>query len=195
MAKLAVAAGLFSSLVSTGVQAADPLGLYAGAGAGKAHLRIDDIRHEPDFDETKTGWTAFVGLKPLPFLGAELQYLDFGHASRDAFGQMNSTLARALALFGTGTVSLPHVDLYAKAGVGRLQTTTSVVYEDPNGCLASPPRCTFLGPRVDRTDARFGGGLGVQLKLSSLAIRAEYVRFRGPDGDPDLLSAALLWNF
>jgi hypothetical protein len=154
-----------------------------------------DFSRQPDFDETHTGWTAFVGLQPLPFLGAELQYLDFGHVTKYVFGAQDSTRARALALFAKGTVSLPFVDLYAKAGVGRLQTTTSSLYADPNGCLDHPTSCGLFGPHVSRTDARFGGGLGAEFKLSSLAIRAEYVRFRGPDGDPDLLSAALLWKF
>jgi opacity protein-like surface antigen len=194
LAKLGIAAGLFGLLVSTGVRAANPLGLYAGAGAGQARLRIDHIFYQPDFDETRTGWTAFVGLQPLPFLGAELQYLDFGHASEGGGGDLNSRRARAIALFGTGTVSLPFVDLYAKAGVGRLQTTTSLLTDDPNLCVTTGI-CGFHGSHIDRTDARIGGGLGVQLKLSSLGIRAEYVRFSASDGDPDLLSVALLWKF
>jgi opacity protein-like surface antigen len=195
LAKLAITAGLFGVLVSTGVRAANPLGLYVGGGAGQAHLRID----EPDFyvrsfDDAHSGWTAFAGLQPLPFLGAELQYLDFGNASRPNGQVEYSSRARALALFGTGTASLPFVDLYAKAGLGRLQTKTSLLSENAHACL-DIGICASNAPRLDKTAARFGWGLGVQFKLSSLGIRAEYVRFSAPDVDPDLLSVALLWKF
>ena len=195
LAKLAITAGLFGVLASTDVRAANPLGLYVGAGAGQTHLRIDEPAfYYNSFDDTHAGWTAFAGLQPLPFLGAELQYLDFGHASRPHEQFEYSSRARALALFGTGTASLPFVDLYAKAGLGRLQTKTSLLSENPHACVDTHV-CFDNAPRLDKTAARFGWGLGAQFKLSSLRIRAEYVRFSAPDGDPDLLSAALLWQF
>jgi opacity protein-like surface antigen len=203
MEKLAATVVFFGLLVSTSVRAANPLGLYVGAGGGRADLRID----EPDyyvtchgpfyatcFHQKDFGWTAFAGLQPLPFLGAELQYLDFGHASRWAGEEFNSKSARALALFGTGTLPLPLVDLYAKAGLGRLQTKTTLGYVDPNLCL-DIGACGLLATQIDKTAARFGWGLGMQFKLSSLGLRAEYVRFSAPNGDPDLLSFALLWKF
>lgn len=147
------------------------------------------------FDEQTAGWTVFAGLRPVPYLGVELQYIDFGHTAKIDGEGTNSNRARALALFGTGTLPLPFVDLYAKAGVGRLQTKTSSLHFDPMACLdagLTGPACDLFGPRNDTTKARFGWGLGVQLKLSSVALRAEYVRFSVPTGDPDLLSIALL---
>jgi hypothetical protein len=214
LARLAATAGFLCLLVSIGARAANPLGLYIGAGGGAAHLRLDEHEYNVTcgphpfsatcFDETQFGWTVFAGVQPLPFLGAELQYLDFGHGSRSVeFGETDSQHARALAIFGTGTLSLPFVDLYAKAGVGRLQQTTSSVEDrsltDPMGCLDSIHLgfdvCRVVGSHTDSTHARFGGGVGAQFKWSSLALRGEYVRFSVPHGDPDLLSLSILWKF
>jgi opacity protein-like surface antigen len=215
LARLAATAGFFCLLVSMGARAANPLGLYIGAGGGAAHLRLDEDQYDVTcgpprsffatcFDETQFGWTVFAGVQPLPFLGAELQYLDFGHGSQSVeYGETASQHARALAIFGTGTLSLPFVDLYAKAGVGRLQATTSFVNDrsksDPMGCLDSIylgyDGCSVVGSHTDSTHARFGGGVGAQFKWSSLALRGEYVRFSVPHADPDLLSLSILWKF
>jgi opacity protein-like surface antigen len=201
--KLATTALIFSLFVSTNAQGANPLGFYVGAGGGRADLRFDGQDYfvctylqDCSFNGTAPGWTAFVGLQPLPSVGAELQYIDFGHSTAETpLGGENSSRARALALFGTGTVPLPFVDLYAKAGVGRLQTKNSIFTADPNACLdTNGAYCGFYS-QFDKTAVRFGWGLGTQVKLSSLALRLEYVRFSSPDGDPDLLSLALLWKF
>jgi len=201
-AKIATTVVLVSWLGTTSAQDANALGLYVGAGGGRADLRFEgqdyfacSILPNCSFNGTAPGWTAFVGVQPLPFVGAELQYIDFGHSTPETFGGENSARARALALFGTGTVPLPFVDLYAKAGVGRLQTKNSVWTADPNACVdTNGAYCGFYS-QFDKTAVRFGWGLGAQFKLSSLALRGEYVRFSSPDGDPDLLSIALLWKF
>ncbi len=186
--------GLVSSLVSTVALAADPLGLYIGAGVGRAHVKADDgPTSRLGFDQTDTGWDAFAGLRPLPFVGAELQYIDFGNPSTRLGSYQVSSRARAQAAFITGTAPLPFVDLYVKAGLGRLR---AAVNEDTSlqlFCDIGHPDCRH--PRSDTTNTRFGWGLGLQLKLSSLGIRAEYVRFSSPNGDPDLLSAAILVRF
>jgi opacity protein-like surface antigen len=187
-------------LGSAGAQAANPLGFYVGAGGGYADLRYDPSQYVPCFGvqdcfgHSDVGWTAFVGLQPLTYVGAELQYLDFGQTSNSppTFLGTNSLSAKALALFATGVLPLPVGDLYAKAGVGRVQTKVSTSYPDLNTC-ADSGICGY--PPTDETAARFGWGLGVKFKLSALAIRVEYVRFSVPEGDPDLLSLALLWRF
>jgi len=191
-------------LVATGARAENPLGVYVGAGGGRTHLAfdcyLDGVTKSTCLDHTNFGWTAFAGVQPLPYLGAELQYLDFGHASSpESFDHLNSERARGLALFGTGTVSLPLINLYAKAGLGALQTKPALLQSDPHGCLDSGA-CGYYGNTFDKTAGRFVWGLGFQVKLSSLALRGEYVRFSVPsssypNGEPDLLSAALLWKF
>jgi Outer membrane protein beta-barrel domain len=192
--KLATTIVLFSLLVSTNAQCANPLGLYVGAGGGRADLRVDPVTCDAVncSDATVGGWTTFAGLQPLPFLGAELQYLDFGHTTL-AGDHPYYQRARALAVFATGDVPLRFVDLYAKVGAGLVYTRATALVVDGIECIL------HLCEDVEDKDAtRFGWGLGARFKLpklSSLALQAEYVRFSVPNGDPDLLSVALLWKF
>lgn len=196
LAKLVTALSVFGLLVPSGAQAANPLGLYVGAGGGRADLRGDPVTCSAlnCSDATVGGWTTFAGLQPLPFLGAELQYLDFGHTTQGiAGGHPYYQRARALAVFATGAVPLHFVDLYAKVGAGLVHTRASALVVDGIECIL------HLCEDVEDKDAtHFGWGLGARFKLpklSSLALQAEYVRFSVPNGDPDLLSVALLWKF
>jgi hypothetical protein len=202
LAAVAATLGLFGLLASPGAQAADPLGFYVGAGGGQAHMRFaDDSYADGSYNETHGGWTVFAGIQPLPYVGAELQYLDFGHGSREQ-GDFEtytvSSYVRAVALFGKATLPLPFVDLYAKAGIGRVDSSTSTVaFIGPMACSGwryDEGECYYYG-RYHNANERFGGGLGAEFKLSPLAIRAEYLRFSGYGGDPDLLSLDLLWKF
>ena len=53
----------------------------------------------------------------------------------------------------------------------------------------------FIPPySANGTSTRFTYGAGVQVKLATLAVRAEYERIHSSDGDPDLLSLALTWS-
>jgi hypothetical protein len=195
-AKLVNTALVLILLVVTNAQAADLLGLYVGAGGGRADLRVDPVTCSAldCSNATVAGWTAFAGLQPLPFLGAELQYLDFGHTTQGIAGDHPYyQRARALAVFATGAVPLRFVDLYAKVGAGLVHTRASALVVDGIECIL------HLCEDVEDKDAtHFGWGLGARFKLpklSSLALQAEYVRFSVPNGDPDLLSVALLWKF
>jgi opacity protein-like surface antigen len=194
--KLATTTVLVSLLVCTNAQGANPLGLYVGAGGGRADLRVDPATCSilNCSNATVAGWTAFAGLQPLPFLGAELQYLDFGHTAQGIAGPYPYyQRAHAMAVFATGAVPLPFVDLYAKVGAGLVHTKATGFLADSNYCILHV--CEATGTQ-DTT--RFGWGLGARFKLpklSSLAFQAEYVRFSVPSGDPSLLSAALLWKF
>lgn len=183
-------------LVATNAQGADLLGLYVGAGGGRTDLRIDPVTclASDCSNATVAGWTAFAGIQPLQFLGAELQYLDFGHTTR-GIGEDHPYYQRASAsaLFATGAVPLRFVNLYAKVGAGFVRTRASAFAPTGIECILH-----LCEEAANKDATRFGWGLGARFKLpelSSLALRAEYVRFSVPNGDPDLLSVALLWKF
>jgi hypothetical protein len=53
----------------------NPLGFYVGGAIGQARSAYTTFGAS---DETRTGWQAMVGLRPLAFFGAELEYVDFG---------------------------------------------------------------------------------------------------------------------
>ena len=169
---------------------ADPLGLYLGAGLGQADTKVDPFR----FDEHHNGWKILVGLRPIPLVGAELEYLDFGHPSTSPFNVPADAHVRASALSGLlyAPLPVPMLDLYAKAGLSRLQTTASGSVSGVS-CPVVSPGCALF--RFDRTDTRFAFGAGAQFKFSTLAIRVEYQRFASNLGDPTFLSAALAWSF
>jgi len=62
----------------------NPLGLYVGAGLGTATIRqaseLDTGYY--GLSREQYGWDAFIGVRPPPYLGAEIGYLDVGSADR-----------------------------------------------------------------------------------------------------------------
>ena len=72
-------------LAMTAARADDLLGLYFGAGYGQAHIRAEPGQIIPQstgslgsLDMTHSAFKAIVGMRPLPFVGAEASYMDFG---------------------------------------------------------------------------------------------------------------------
>jgi opacity protein-like surface antigen len=183
--------------------AQEPLGLYVGAAAGSADVRADArLTATPyDISRTATGWKAMLGIRPLPIVGAEFEYVDFGDPNyRQSDGAPTTTTgnvrSRTETLFGLlyAPIPVPFLDVFAKAGAARLQT--KVHYEiSPLFCPLSTvdPGCPFFSTSASSTD--FAYGAGVQLKFSALAVRAEYERINSGLGAPDLLSLGLTWTF
>jgi opacity protein-like surface antigen len=182
------------------VQAADSLGFYIGGAVGQADVRVDSslASTSSDVSEHHAGWKAIVGVRPLSFVGAELEYLDFGNPSY-AFATpppttMGAVDSKAAALFGVLYVPIPvpFFDVYGKVGVARLRT-------DVNGmitglfCPVSLPNCGTIA--ISRTDTDLGYGAGVQFKFASAAVRAEYERIDSSNGSPDMLSLGFTWTF
>jgi opacity protein-like surface antigen len=166
--------------------AADLLGAYVGGAVGQA--RVDST--EPfggAFTENHSAFKVMVGLRPISLVGAEIAYLDFGHPSRlDGFIATDVTMKGAAAL-GILYLPVPIVDIYAKAGLARLQSTvtTSIVC-----CIDIASPAPF-----SRTNVGFAGGAGAQFKVGSFAVRAEYERFNAAGEHPSLLSVGATWTF
>lgn len=189
-AKIASALALAAlSLLAVAAPAAhaDPLGLYIGAGVGEANVKVDQL----GFSESHSGYKLLVGLRPISLAGAELEYVDFGHPSTTIVpGATADATVRGSALFGLLYLPLPvpMLDLYAKAGFARLQTTASAT------CEAQPVfQCGLF--QFDRTDTRFALGAGAQIKMSAFALRGEYEQFSSEYGNPSFWSLALTWSF
>lgn len=177
--------------VATPASLADPLGLYLGAGIGQAQVKVDAV----GFDEHHAGWKALVGLRPIPVFGAELEYVDFGHPNASPFNTSTDAQVRASALSALlyAPLPVPDFDVYAKAGFSRVQTTGSTTRAGVGTCVINVPNCALFS--FNRTDTRVAFGAGAQLKFSTLALRAEYQRFRSDFGDPAFWSLALTWSF
>jgi opacity protein-like surface antigen len=168
----------------------DLLGLYAGGsiGQGRVDASAPYIGH---FRENHSTFKVMVGLRPIPALGAEIAYVDFGHPDRSGIVSTDVTM-KGVAAFGIVHAPLPIIDIYAKAGLARLQSTvtTTVTCPPSTYCLliATPSP-------VSRTNVGFAYGAGAQFKVGSVALRAEYERFSAAGGHPSLLSVGATWTF
>jgi len=175
-------ASILSASPFTLTYAADLLGLYAGGAIGQSRVEASSQGYTPDsFKENHSAFKALVGIRPLPFLGAEVDYIDFGHPRGTLNGQQANASLKGAAAFGILYLPVPVVDVYAKAGVARLESSLS--------SLASS------GFHLDRTDVHFAAGAGVQYKFNALAIRTEYEYFTSAGEHPNLLSLGLTWTF
>jgi opacity protein-like surface antigen len=186
------------ALTTATALASDPLGVYLGGAVGRAHVSDDEtvFSNPLGFDEHHMAWKLLAGVRPISLAGAELEYIDFGHPSRNSVSLHTDVHERAAALFGVLYVPLPLplLDIYAKAGVARLQrsASSSLTLAPGVGTCVFPCNTYF---RNDQTAARFAYGAGAQVKISSLAVRAEYERINESNGSPDLLSLGVAWRF
>lgn len=183
-------------LFSGACAAAEPLGVYVGAAGGQATVRVHAGIF--DLDRHDTGWKVLLGVRPLPFIGAELEYTDFGQPSAVNRGVCCEfdlqARQQATSAFAVGYLPLGHFDLYAKAGVSRLHTTYSERFQ----CFAPFATCIRAPDPIAQgtsTDNHFGYGAGGQFRMGLWSIRAEYERIRASTGDPQLLSLGVSLNF
>jgi|SRR6185437_5342731 len=173
----------------------NPLGFYIGGGVGSSN--IGEAGHYSCYGYYgcnsywhNTGWKLFGGFRPIPFLGAQLEYTDFGHSNfgpyyyPPAYG--GDIGAHAASAFAVGYLPLPlFMDLYAKAGVSALWS-----HADFSGyCGQGPSQVCVLGSRQDSTTAEFGYGGGFQWRFGLFAARLEYERIGTESHSPALLSA------
>lgn len=166
-----------SLLAPLSVHAADN-GFYLGGSVGQANVDFEDTAF--DFDEDDTGYKLFVGIRPIDLFAAEVSYTDFGKPEASVGAVRTNADVKAASAFALlyAPLPLPLVDIFAKAGFARIeQDVTSSSF------------------RLDRTDTDFAWGVGGQLNFGSLAVRAEYERFKTDAGDPDFISIGFAWTF
>jgi hypothetical protein len=151
--------------------------VYMGVGIGQsdADLSASDLG-VTSFDKSDLGWKVFLGGRFASVLGAELSYLDFGKPS----GGGADVKYKALAGFGMFylPLPLPILDIYAKAGVARLDSNLHVNTSS-----------------FSTKDTKLAYGAGVQLKFGSFAIRGEYEKFKVADVKPSMLSVSFSKSF
>ena len=168
--------------------ALNPLGLYVGADVGQSNVRSSGYASGNPFDlsEHHDAWDVALGLRPISLIGAEFSYIDFGNPTAHAAAGYTAANAdaKAGALFAVGylPLPLPLVDVYAKVGLARLRTDTTVFA--PAAVL-----------RLNRSESDPAYGAGLQVKFAALAVRAEYLRIDAGGGNPDLVSIGVTWTF
>ena len=203
------ALGLLSVLLLQPVRASDwnPLGLYAGAGVGESTVRSDhafDPYYPDDSHPHHTAYKVLAGIRPIPFLGAEAEYIDFGHPSSSDgyFDHLNGldynadSHPKAGVLSGIAYLPLPFVDVFARAGVARLETNVNTYSEGACTELVPGGNCGITEYRRHdwETKAAYGGGVQAHF-FGALGVRAEYERINSSHGAPDAFTVSATWTF
>jgi hypothetical protein len=205
---LVLAAGLAAAVASIPAAADNLLGVYVGTGVGEAQIGNKNGYYDPygyggGFHDHDAAWKVILGMRPLPIVGAELEYIDFGTAKGNSgyyYGQFDygvSAHPKATVLYGMGylPLPLPIIDVYGKLGVARLQTDNSFDYNAcplPGGTTAAS--CVRVS-RFDQENNRFAYGVGVQGKFQDFAFRGEYERISSTFGDPNAVTVSVTWTF
>lgn len=195
MRKTILLAGL-SFIASTAAQAADN-GVYVGASLGQISIEqrkdfVDDIdTTRVAFDSDGMGYKVLIGVRPLDWLGVEGSYTNFGDQEdtlRRTLASTNTTISQdgefqgyGLSGFLVGYIPIGPVDIFGKAGLVSWDTKTKVADE-----------LDWL--RKDGNDLAYG--VGVQFRLLSLGLRAEYEVF-DLDGieDANFVSIGVTYTF
>jgi outer membrane immunogenic protein len=166
--------------LSAAAQAADN-GIYIGAGIGQASVEIDDaVATAEDFEGDDLGYKVIVGIRPLDWLGFEANYVNFGEPEDTVAGTKIQSEGYGITGYAVGFLALGPVDLFAKAGVVSWDSKIEAVNV---GNVDS-----------DGTDLAYGAG--VQFRLLSLGIRAEYEIFDIEDLDnANMLSVGVTYTF
>jgi hypothetical protein len=199
-----------AALAQDEVFGGNPLGFYVGAGLGGAtvHEGFYDLgsgTFRNFSDNQRFAWKVMMGIRPITWLGAEVEYLDLGSAS------LGSTLlvpgdssageflgahsaARAGAGFAVGYLPLPvsGMDLFGKLGVTRLQMPYRYADDYPATCPANESCQLFVSRHDVDTGAAYGGG--AQFRFSAFAVRAEFERLSTSIGDPHVVSLGFTWT-
>ena len=165
-------------------------GIYIGGSLASASPDIDwSTSHGPE-DEGK-GFKAIIGARPLDWIAIEANYVDLGETSVPLLAGVcpippgppcpneETFDARAVSLSVLGMKALPLVDLYARVGAARWETERQVRF----------------GPRQERAGTDPTYGLGLQARVGSFALRAEYERFDFGRDDSDSLSVGFTYTF
>jgi len=165
--------------------AGDLLGLYVGGAVGQSQVEAN-VPTVGDFKENHSAFKVIAGIRPISLIGAELSYIDFGHPSGNINGAASDVSEKGADAFGVLYLPVPVVDVFVKAGLARLQSTSNSVR------VGFGPSPLF---RLDRTNTSFAAGAGAQFKLGAWGVRAEYERFNAAGGNPSLVSLGFTWTF
>jgi len=209
MRRIALALAVALGLVSMPTMAADP-GFYFGAGIGQFSTEIDQVNlgdeaASIDFDDDDTGFKIFGGYQFLPWLGAELGYVDGGTASQsysdpDLGSAKIEVDISAFTVAAVGTLPIGDMfELYGKLGMafweGDLALSVSGVLCDE--LVAIGESCSDSADD-DGEDFYYGIGAGINIG-EQFNVRIEYEIFeidpQDVDADANFLSASAVYRF
>lgn len=197
----------------------NPFGLYAGLGVGRSTIGNGFDVFDPNelgatpFAKSELGWKALIGVRPIPLVGGELEYIDFGSSRAGAEpaaivdgynnGQFLGGHAtdRAGAVFAVGYLPVPlgWPELFGKVGWARLWSSYKYTGDyNVSTSTGTTYSAVYTSQTADSRGLAFGAGL--QMHFGGLGVRAEYERIEGtqnygPHEEPTLISASVTWSF
>ncbi len=187
--------------------ASNLLGLYVGAGAGRAEVRATGFRGPPSaafatplgaIGRNALAYQLTAGVRFLEVFGAEADYVDLGHASAPIGTRASARVGTTgTAVFGVVYLPIPVVHVFAKAGLARLDTQGSATVSLPGtgNCAIDVPNCGVYSSAYRQRTTSLAAGIGAQVDLGPLAVRAELERFAAAGEHPSLAVIDLLFRF
>jgi len=197
----------FSAVVGVASAQAADTGFYVGGSFGQskvndfngadidAELSLLGLTSSTSTDDTDTGWKAFAGYRFMKYLAVEGAYTNFGEATANSIvtapsaGVVNTTLeSDAWTLSALGILPLgDRFSLFGRVGVNFWNIDVSATGTGSGGTATA-------SDSDDGTDWVYGVGATYSL-TKNLGVRGEWERYDFDDGDVDLLSAGISWNF
>jgi len=181
MKKLTISSlALILLLVAGTAWAGGESGLYLGGSLGSASLDVSD--GGVTYDDNDTAYKIFggynFGIIPLINLAIEGSYVDFGTAVGNVSGNRAETSVTGWDLFGLVGINMGPFSLFGKVGAIRWDGESSYLAQSGNDSGTDPAY-----------------GVGLQLQISSFAIRAEYELFTLDKVDIGFVSAGVSYTF
>ena len=144
-------------------------------------------------DGQPLGWNAVIGVRPIPFLGAEAEYIDFGNKrlnARSALsgGRQHGSNSWAVKPTTVRRRYLPSAICRcrfpgwspSRSSAGRRSGNTTTIQASTAILVNGVPVGQATAPQnTHPSGAAYGGG--VQFHFSQLAVRAQYERISGSD--------------
>lgn len=178
MRKFTLASVLMISSCAS-VHAADN-GFYLGGSVGRSNIQLEE--QSSKFDGNDTAWKIIAGLRPLDWLGVEVNYVDFGKPDDSIGAARLEADSTGISAFALGFLAVGPVDLFVKGGLVNWDATIR------------SPSLPALSVDADGTDLAYG--VGVQFRVWSLSVRGEYEVFDIDDlDDANLFSVGVMWTF
>ena len=218
VSQLLAAISAFGTAAATQAQDANRAGewprYHVGVAIGRSHYTDSwssagvPEHLQPNYspEGSPTGWKIVAGLRPIRFVGAELQHVDFGSATtrsaasgnqvvrRGAFmrNDADATVVSALLFLPEG---LSSVDFYGKVGVAEVEESLRVSVYRYVLCGPPGPNCMFFSD-VTETDSRSYLGIGARFKIArDWAVRVEYESIDGDvHDDTTMFSLGVAWE-
>ena len=158
-------------------------GFFIGGSAGSGTVQAEGTLPgggDFDFDESNFAWKIFGGYTLGSWLGIEGGYVDFGSGDGavDSMGTTGKGDVTGLDLFGVVGLPIGPVRIFGK--LGGIYWDSEVKFSD--------------GTKLSDDGFDVGGGVGLELSLFAIAIRAEVEYFDAVD-DIYMASLGATWTF